>query len=608
MTKALQRVLVIVGLSCCAQVTATQFVHTRMGNGNGGFNGDGDLAVKTSLDRPVDVGVDALGNTYVLDAGTGRVRRISNSGIVSTFAQGLSTESDALAVDLNGNVFVAADGDITRIDSMGDAQSIRSGLGLSGQGIDVDRSGNLYVADTPNHRILKILPTGESFTIAGGNARGHCGDGGPAVLACLNYPYDVAIAASGAIFIADHHNKAIRRVSPEGVITSVSYDSSGYAERIAVDRDENVYIAGSVGVLKMVPNGDASFVAGGTLFTDDIGTRYVTGYGGDGGNAEDALFDGVVGVYVDAASNLLIADSNNHRIRRVPMQDMAPSEFGQDSISDVLWRNRATGASTIWRNASAETQTPVTRVGSTWQTVGFGDFDGDSVSDLMWRNVADGRNAIWLSADSGTTRRVSRVSDLSWQVAGIADFDGDARADVLWRNQRTGANRIWWQADSSRQKALIGVTNTDWQIASVGDYSGDARADIFWRDTSTGKNVIWVSGNAAMKLLAPAVNLDWKTEGSADFDADGRSDVLWRNHVTGANTIWLSGNAGSQRRLSGARPGWVVAAIGRFDADARADILWRNANSGGNVIWYSADANAARAITTVQNQDWRIVR
>src|SRR5205085_652991 len=91
------------------------------------------------------------------------------------------------------------------------------------EGLAVDPAGNLYIADVGNHRIRKMAPDGTISTVAGsGFTRGFAGDGGPATKAVLNYPYGIARDSVGNLFIADLGNNRIRRIATDGTISTVA--------------------------------------------------------------------------------------------------------------------------------------------------------------------------------------------------------------------------------------------------------------------------------------------------------------------------------------------------------------------------------------------------
>jgi hypothetical protein len=286
-------------------------------------------------------------------------------------------------------------------------------------------------------------------------------------------------------------------------------------------------------------------------------------------------------------------------------------DFNGDGVADVLWRNSATGANTIWQSANPATPQAMASVPSQdWQIVGVGQFDDDFRADVVWRNKRTGAATIWLSADHMTQKAMTTVASQDWQVAGVGDFDRDFDPDdILWRNRRTGANTIWLSADHMTQKAVIAVANPDWNIVGVGDFNDDDTSDILWRNRATGANAIWLSGNSATQQPIAAVpNQDWQVAGVADFLADSEADILWHNHRTGQNVIWPNGNAASGVSLSATDRAWTIAAVDDYNADGRADILWRNSADGRHSIWGSGTPTLPQAMIPVANQSWQIVK
>jgi sugar lactone lactonase YvrE len=136
------------------------------------------------------------------------------------------------------------------------------------EGLAADAEGNLYVADSANHRIRRISTDGTITTVAGTGEAGFAGDGGAATRAALNLPNDVAITASGELLIADRANHRIRKVSTNGTISTIA--GTGRA-----------------------------------------------GFSGDGGPAELAVLNEPYGIDVDSQDRVVVADSSNHRIRRI---------------------------------------------------------------------------------------------------------------------------------------------------------------------------------------------------------------------------------------------------------------------------------------------------
>jgi uncharacterized protein (TIGR03437 family) len=304
---------------------------------------------------PQGVAVDSAGGLYIADTGNNRIRKVAGGNITTVAGGG-----------------TAGDG--------GPA----TGASLSGPiGVAVDSAGNLYIADTGNNRVRKVA--GVTITTVAGNGTGKfAGDGGPAISASLNAPEGVAVDSAGNLFIADHSNLRIRKVS-SGTITTVAGNPTftgdgvlatsatlGGVASVAVDSAGNLYISDSPRVRK-VTSGTINTVAGGGDSTadtgpatgaflngaagvavDSAGNLYIAearanrirkvsggtittvagngtaGFGGDGGIATSALLANPTGVAVDSAGNLYIADTNNNRIRKVSAAGTITTVAGSD--------------------------------------------------------------------------------------------------------------------------------------------------------------------------------------------------------------------------------------------------------------------------------------
>lgn len=200
-----------------------------------------------------------------------------------------------------------------------------------------DAAGNVYFGSL--HSVFKVDTGGTLTRFAGSGRAGNSGDGGPATAAQLNFAMGIATDAAGNVFVADRDASVVRKITADGVITTVAGSGTqGFAGDggsatsaqidgpfgVAVDAAGNLYIADTNNhvVRQVSPNGTISTVAG-------TGTR---GFLGDGGAARDAWLDGPQAVALDAAGNLYIADTFNGRIRRVGTDGVISTVAGRGSI------------------------------------------------------------------------------------------------------------------------------------------------------------------------------------------------------------------------------------------------------------------------------------
>ncbi|KIA92333.1 hypothetical protein OC25_16740 [Pedobacter kyungheensis] len=327
------------GAVAAGGVTASTFAGA---NASGVSNGSGSAAY---FNNPLGTAVDLSGNVYVADAGNHLVRKISPSGVVSTlagigyagYADGTGTAAQfqhpsALAVDASGNVFVsdqqnhrirkitpsgvvttfAGSGSAGSANGMGTAASFSSPIGLA-----FDASGNLYVADYGNHKIRVISPSGIVANYAGSGAAGSTN--GTLSSASFRNPMGLAFDASGTLYVADRLNHLVRKISGGTVSTLAGSGSIGssngtgtaasfnYPNGVAVDVSGNVYVADQQNnmVRKITSSGVVSSYAG------------MTSAGTVNGTGSVIRFNSVYGLSIDGQGNLFVAENASHNIRKV---------------------------------------------------------------------------------------------------------------------------------------------------------------------------------------------------------------------------------------------------------------------------------------------------
>ena len=205
-------------------------------------------------------------------------------------------------------------------------------------GITADNTGNIYLADAGSHRIRKIDTDGIITTVAGNGLEGYSGDGGRATAASLNSPLGVAVDSAGNIYFAEYYSNRIRKVDTEGIITYVAGKGSGgysgdggqaieaslYAPMdVAADNAGSIYIADSANHRIRKVDTDG-------IITTIAGNGSPS-YSGDGGKATEASLSSPEGVAVDSAGNIYFTEHFGHRIRKIDTDGIITTVAGNGS-------------------------------------------------------------------------------------------------------------------------------------------------------------------------------------------------------------------------------------------------------------------------------------
>ena len=320
------------------------------GNVSEAGNADGTGAA-ASFNSPTYTVNDSAGNVYVADSANNTIRKIKPSGVVTTFAgtagargstNGTGAEArfanpQSVAIDSAGNIYVADQGNntIRKVTSTGVTTTFAGTAGMAGsadgkgaaasfrgpKGLTIDGEGNMYVADTNNSTIRKITPAGDVTTFAGTSGMAGSANG-KGTAASFYYPVGVATDSADNVYVGEFGNTSIRKITPVGVVTTIagsapapgSTDGAGAAagfnapQGLSTDSAGNMYVADTLNniIRKVTPAGVT------TTFAGKAGTS-----GSADGTGTAASFNSPKGLTTDSAGNAYVSDTLNNTIRKV---------------------------------------------------------------------------------------------------------------------------------------------------------------------------------------------------------------------------------------------------------------------------------------------------
>jgi sugar lactone lactonase YvrE len=275
------------------------------------FPGSADgVGVTARFNSPQGIAIDANGNLFVADTRNNQIRRITSAGVVTVFA---------------------GDGFLGSVDGTG-----RAARFMNPYGVAVDADGNLFVADSNNHTIRRIMPNGAVRVFAGpGGTFGSADDTGAA--ARFNYPQGIAVDGTGNVIVTDGNNSTIRRVTPTGVVSTIAgsagrsghVDATGSDARfgfpvgVCLDRSGTIFVVDQSfsTVRRIAPDGAVTTFAGqqgSTGRTDATGTA--------------ARFNFPLGMTADRDDNLYVADTYNHTIRKITPEAVVTTLAGSPGV------------------------------------------------------------------------------------------------------------------------------------------------------------------------------------------------------------------------------------------------------------------------------------
>jgi uncharacterized repeat protein (TIGR03803 family) len=469
--------------------------------GSNGISGTNDgLGNAALFYNPSGIALDSAGNLYVADTSNDTIRKVAPDGTVTTVAGSPRQIGSAdgtggaarffgpwgIAVDSATNLYVA-DADNMTIRKITSAGVVSTFAGSPGQlgssdgtgsfarfnfpaGIAVDSAGNVYVADRANNTIRKITPGGTVTTLAGSAGQPGSGDGTGSAARFSN-PTGLAVNSAGNLFVADSGNATIRKVSPNGTVTTVagtpgqtgSADGIGSAARftnpdgVSVDSVGNLYVsddfnqfvnATNLTIRKVAPDGTVTTVAGSpgkAGSADGIGSAVRFNFSG--------AWD-LVGITVDGLGNLYVADGNQTIRRGLPAYNdlfVWRTPLTGQAITATATNTTATkepgepnhngnaGGKSLWWTWGAFTNGPVTidTIGSTFDTV-LAVYTANSPTNPSVSNLtlvtSDGNSG----GNHASLLTFQPVPGTVYQIA-VDGYNGATGTVALHLNQTSGA-------------------------------------------------------------------------------------------------------------------------------------------------------------------------
>jgi len=631
-------------------VAADGSIRLVAGNGTSGSAGDGGPATMAQL-QPGGLAVDASGNLYISDPNNRRVRKVAANGIITTvagngtstsFAEGVqatatSINPKGIAVDGTGNLFiadiqnfrirrVAPSGIINTIAGIGSSVDSGDGglataAGVNGDGLALDGNGNLFISEQGFARIRKIDTNGIITTIAGTVGQGYNGEGIAATLAQLDHPAGIAIDADGSVYIADLGNRRVRKISPDGIISTIAGNGTlGFSgdgaqatlatmrgpDGVTVDGAGNVYFTDGTPLYPGTGNNNRVRV----IATDD--TIYtIAGDGsigafGDGGNAISGGLANPFGISFDASGNLLIADTNNYRIRKVTSTGSISTVAGGGAELTLPYGTAVDAAGNLYiADAGGQRVFKVNTDGVIHTlagngSVGSGGDGGQSIfAQLFFPSgvAVDASGNLYIS-DYGNHRirkitPAGFISSISLFVLNPAQIvvDGNSRflvadygSHVIRRGLADGTFSIIAGTFNSGFSGDGGLAKNAALSKPVG-VATDADGNIYIADTGN---------NRIRKVTPTGVISTVAGNGSAGFSGDGglaTSATLASPGglaVDAVGNLYIADTNNSRIRkidlATVARFSPSTLLRGDFDGDGISDLLWQN-NDGSVSIW-----------------------
>jgi hypothetical protein len=427
------------GATTAGATPATGVISAVAGTGSVGYTGDGSAATSATLRLPLGVAVDAAGDLAIADTDNDVVRFVPASS--GTYFGRLMTGGDIYTIAGTGTP-----------GSFGDGVPGASAELDGPRGLAFDPAGDVIVADSENNEVRLIANSssfygiasvaGDIYTLAGSPVSGYSGDGGPAILAKLHDPADIAVDTDG-FAVADSENNAVRFIASSsgsyfgttmvrGDIYTIAGGTSGYngdgrpavsaeltnPNGVALDASGDLAIADTGNFrVRFVPATSGSYF-GASMVSDDIYTvagNGTLGYTGDGASATSAELDRPYGVAFDGLGDLGVSDTFNHVVRLVPAA--SGTYFGASMQQGDIYTIAGDGVSGTSGDGNPATSAELTypaQLGFTSNdSLVFADVDAYKI-----REVESGFSAPSISAASSASATVGQSFSFTASASG----------------------------------------------------------------------------------------------------------------------------------------------------------------------------------------------
>ncbi len=481
----------------------------------------------------------------------------------------------------------------------------------SASGAGVDALGNAYVVGTTTSFSSGFSPYPASSSGLGFNA----------VKSTANldgYMEKIDPTGASSLFLTYFSDGRATSVAVRGSTAYVTGASSGKLGNVSANAAQPTFGGGAADAflfrVDTSQSGEDSLIYSSYLggpgtdeglgvAADDFGRAYITGIGGGGFPAKNALQP----TFSGGASNPFYAVMNT----RV---------WGGDSLMSSTYLGSSPGVLADGIALAPSGRATVSSIGgAVWgiANAGYGssDFDGNGVPDLVWLNDATRQVTVnYFGGAGGATylgwNYLNEGGVPGWHVVAVADFNGDGVPDLVWQNDTTAKVTVNYYGGATGA-AYVGWNWLDikgepgWQVVGAADFNGDGVPDLVWMNSGTRQVTVNYFGGAGgatylgWNYLNQGGVPGWHVVAVADFNGDGVPDLVWQNDSTAQVAVDYYGEAGGATFTGwnwlnqAGEPGWQVVGAGDFNGDGAPDLIWMSSGTRQVTVNYYGGAGGA---------------